>query len=125
LVGEDERYCQHPEYIQNNDVYTFKHDYYSLGIVLLELGLWKPLMKMGRFSGLSIEAFRDQLVNIVVPRLGLSMGNTYRNAVKATLGSEFDQDDNISDEEQRKSAAQFRFETLVLNKLRGLAAFAI
>jgi serine/threonine protein kinase len=125
LVGEDDKYCQHPEYIQNNDVYTFKHDYYSLGIVLLELGLWKPLMKMGRFSGLSIEAFREQLVNIVVPRLGLSMGNTYRDAVKATLGSEFDQDDNISDEEQRKSATQFRFETLVLNKLRGLAAFAI
>lgn len=123
LADGDDKYYQHPEYIRDNDTYTFKHDYYSLGIVLLELGLWKPLMKMGKLSGLSIEGFRQQLVDTVVPRLGQSMGTTFRDVVNAMLGWEFD-DDKISDKTVTPKV-QSRFETTVLSKLRTLAAHDI
>ena len=40
----DERYYQHPQYLQENVPYSFIHEYYSLGVVLLEIGLWKPVL---------------------------------------------------------------------------------
>jgi hypothetical protein len=40
---EDIKGYQHPQHLKNNLRYSISFDYYSLGILLLEIGLWLPL----------------------------------------------------------------------------------
>ena len=68
------------------------YDYYSIGIVLLELGSWSPLEEFinntrGKASDPS--AFRDILINKYALRLRSRMGERYTDAVLACLRSEF------------------------------------
>jgi hypothetical protein len=35
----------HPDYAQRQKLFCMRHDYDSLGIVLLEIGLWKTLKR--------------------------------------------------------------------------------
>lgn len=81
---------QHPDHQKSNRSSRFRpeFDYYSLGVVLLELGLWRSVndlvpavMSDGGPSAPSKTAlFRD-----LVPRLGSAMGALYRDATEACL----------------------------------------
>lgn len=122
LTDPDERSYQHPQYLRDYVPYSSMHEHYGLGIVLLEIGLWKPLMKMGRFNNLTIEKLSERLLDTVVPRLGQSMGVVYRDVVFALLSSKF-ADGNSQDEKGRK--AQLWFDDVVLNELYRLSTIAI
>jgi len=78
----DGRYYQHPEYLQENVAYSFEHEYYSLGVVLLEVGLWKPVSKLakGLIDMASVKR-RERLLENVVPRLAQTMGLVYQKLV--------------------------------------------
>jgi serine/threonine protein kinase len=76
-----------PEYLRDRQRFLQHYDYYSLGLVLLELGLWRTLGDIRRgeaFQG-SPEKFRDALLRIAVPRLGQTMGAVYQSAVEECL----------------------------------------
>lgn len=65
-------------------------DYFSLGIVLLELGLWYPISSL-RKDHADIggeEEFRQKLLKSYVPQLGEKMGALYRDAVEFCLDAE-------------------------------------
>ena len=84
---------QHPDYLQGLKRglwgYEAKFDYYSLGIVLLEIGLWQSLEQMlGRWKG-TPEEMRRKLLDSVVPKLGIRVGALYRDAVTICLTGRF------------------------------------
>jgi hypothetical protein len=82
------------------------HDLYSLGVVLLEIGLRKPVSSMmweaernPQYGKHSAGAFRTWMVETKVPRLGPLMGEAYRDAVARCLRGDFAVDDNTSVEQ--------------------------
>lgn len=83
---------QHPEYLRGKVRFRAEFDYYSLGLTLLELGLWSSLDKIvasSDFSGRSPEEVREILLKKRVPHLGQTMGELYRDAVDACLRGGF------------------------------------
>lgn len=61
-------------------------DIYSLGLVLLEIGLWK-VMETYHKPHYSADRWRDKVVlPVLVPGLGSKMGRRYREAVELCLG---------------------------------------
>jgi serine/threonine protein kinase len=85
---------QHPDYRLGGAKVRFRQefDYYSVGVVLLELGLWKPLSKITREKKtLSGHQIRDFLLQ-EVPALGSYMGRGYRDAVESCLNGSLSAD---------------------------------
>ena len=79
---------QHPEYLRGKVRFRAEFDYYSLGLTLLELGLWSSLDKItgsSDFAGRSPEEVREILLKKRVPRLGQTMGDLYQCAVDVCL----------------------------------------
>jgi serine/threonine protein kinase len=85
-----EKDYQHPEYLKDSSRFRREFDYYSLGLVLLEIGYWMPLEKLTKDWVCSPEGFRELLVKRRVPQLGRSMGARYRDAVKVCLEGNFE-----------------------------------
>lgn len=83
---------QHPEYKQSNSTHRFRSefDYYSFGLVLLELGLWKSVEQLVQadIEGYLVGQEQAFWLQDVVPRLGSAVGEIYREAVKACLNGE-------------------------------------
>lgn len=80
---------QHPTYIEEGQGFQPEFDYYSMGIVLLEIGCWQPLSKlMKRLTG-SYEERRRKLLEERVPQLKVLMGRDYYEAVRCCLKSDF------------------------------------
>lgn len=61
-----------------------QHDYYALGMLLLEIGLWK-LFPDAVPDWTAILDKRKTVVKEIVPQLSFSMGSCYRDAVLACL----------------------------------------
>jgi len=86
------QYSQHPDYSANDQHFREIYDYYSIGIVLLELGSWAQLEYILRKTPRESKgpaAFRDLLIEKYVPRLSYTMGDTYRDATLACLECSF------------------------------------
>lgn len=65
--------------------YCKTYDVYSLGLVLLEIGLWKPLQTYYK-PHYSAERWRDRVVMpVLVPGLGAKTGKAYRRVVERCL----------------------------------------
>src|SRR6266536_374401 len=73
---------QHPSYIESKERYRPEYDYYSLGIVLLEIGLWKSFAEM--IPPMDIGG-REAFLEKRMPILGHSMGVKFCDAVRACL----------------------------------------
>lgn len=106
---------QHPDYLRglNNASarYQPRFDYYSLGIVLLEIGLWMSLKKMtGKWEG-SPEELRKKLLD-KVPLLGARAGALYRDAVTACLTGRF-----AEVEGEDFAAIRLSFKALVVDQI--------
>ena len=90
---------QHPEYLKHKGKLRYRpeFDYFSLGMVLLEIGHWKPLNKIiAKISGSPGEVL-DHLRQKQVPELGFTMGTIYRDVVDACLSGELGKSDGDSD----------------------------
>jgi len=78
---------EHPDYPQNRR-FVLEYDYYSLGLVLLEIGLWRPLQMWSQrmeYRTLAPNDFRRLLIEKYVPRLTATVGEVYRDAVRTCL----------------------------------------
>ncbi|KAK8050663.1 hypothetical protein PG994_012393 [Apiospora phragmitis] len=70
--------------------YCKGYDVYSLGLVLLEIGLWKPLQTYYK-PHYSAERWRDRVVlPVLVPGLGNRTGRVYREVVERCLTAKDD-----------------------------------
>lgn len=94
---------QHPDKTAN-PARRFRHSYdiYSLGLVLLELGLWQNLETFGNESWADGYAFRTYVLNKLVPELWGQCGSIYGEVVKDCL--KMSSDIGLEDEEGRRLA---------------------
>ncbi|KAI1128865.1 kinase domain-containing protein [Nemania abortiva] len=90
--GPDEsgqfRNYHHPGYLTYEERYREEFDYYSVGMLLLEIGLWNTLSMLtdsDRFQGLSDDEYRTEVLNRRVSQLGVAMGTHYMQATRACL----------------------------------------
>ena len=79
---------RHPEY--TNEVrYQARFDYYSLGMVLLEIGLWRSLSWMTKGKeGWKPEPLLEYILESYVPKLDFCVGTKYREIVTRCLVGE-------------------------------------
>jgi hypothetical protein len=87
------QHYQHPDYSLSED-FQETYDYYSIGILLLELGSWTTLdIYLNHNPALKSNpsAFRHELINKYAPRLDYIMGATYRDVTLACLQGDFGQ----------------------------------
>ena len=93
----------HPDYDPGQVKYRRWFDIYSLGVVLLEIGLWQRAAASIR-PGRNPSAIRDLLVESC-DELGPAMGRIYRDAVRACLTLDFGVDlDGITAEVDESNA---------------------
>ena len=80
-------YC-HPEYLKGSARHAPEFDYYSLGLVLLEIGRWKTIKSIAsefNDSDQSPENLKKWLLSTHVKDLHMIMGNVYQQAVETCL----------------------------------------
>ena len=94
---------QHPDKAAN-PARRFRHSYdiYSLGLVLLEIGLWQKLETFGNGVWVDAYAFRTYVLNKLVPELWGQCGSIYGGVVKDCL--KMSSDVGLEDEEGRRLA---------------------
>lgn len=107
---------QDPRYRDGRARYKTEFDYFSLGLVLLEIGMWKTLHQLiGPHEKLPIRMIRKQYL----PLLGPRMGKSYRDAVSTCLSFEVNGDipENSPAGQEQSDAAKLQFERDVLEVL--------
>ncbi|KAH8882492.1 kinase-like protein, partial [Thozetella sp. PMI_491] len=80
-------YC-HPAYLENPARHQAEYDYYSLGLVLLEIAYWKRLKDIvSNFidENQSPENLRNWLIQSPVAEVHTVMGRVYENAIRTCL----------------------------------------
>ena len=110
---------QHPEYLKHEGRLRYRpeFDYYSLGMVLLEIGHWKPLNKIiAKIPG-NPEDLLNHLRRKQVPELGFTMGITYRNVVDACLSGDFGKPRHVDESSNSSTNVILRFATTVVEQL--------
>lgn len=122
---------QHPSYLGKIGAsYRTEYDHYSLGLVLLEIGLWRSLDDIVRAlddpnkrSNLSTGSSISQPDRILqaVPSLRLYMGSRYQHIVEACLRGNFKIPDDL-DEQSRNLKLHRNFSSLIVEPLQDLAS---
>ena len=88
---------QHSEYARTQR-YRATYDYYSLGLMLLELGLWQPLRiwaTSSQYRKMDMIALRKDLIETYVSFLGIKIGAVYRDVVHFCLSESMDSSENL------------------------------
>lgn len=118
--NEDHRRYQHPAYLEAGKGYRQEYDYYSLGLVLLELGLWRTIGQLAKrnqpIDGRSRPLHR-YLLDSCVERLDRSMGSRYRQVVRRCLQSKFEVPSEIGEGNEHFAALHLNFSRLVVEQL--------
>lgn len=99
-----------PEYLQHKR-FSILDDYYSLGLMLLEIGLWYPEQgwsQQKEHKTLSLEKLRELFLQRYVPRLGPRMGSIYRDIVKMCLDNGLDDKSPTVKTSEERSQSIFR-----------------
>jgi serine/threonine protein kinase len=110
------RKYQDPKYVPI-ERFRLEFDYYSLGLVLLEIGIWDTIDNMAKKAASPAE-MKETLISKRVPLLGHVVGKAYRDAVLACLCGDFGK----SGEEASSNATILDFERRVLTPLSQLVA---
>jgi serine/threonine protein kinase len=93
----------HYQMPQPTQKFRRSYDLYSLGIMLVEIGLWKRISTFWN-SGFNAQAFQQHIIQNIVPLLGFYMGERYRDAVLACLDVERL---NVQGDEGRRLSSAF------------------
>lgn len=121
----------HPRYVENFSVAVYchpdrqgvpssqhrkRHDLYSLGVVLLEIGLWRPMKELfppSKYVRVTPVEMKETLLKNARARLAHYMGTSYAQAVITCLTGEFQV--NVDDESESRLTAAFS--KMVINGL--------
>ncbi|MCJ1388232.1 hypothetical protein MMC18_001077 [Xylographa bjoerkii] len=103
---------QHPSLGHSNqEVYHYAHDQYSLGLILLEIGLWMPIGKFWK-SKYTRHDFKTRLQDIYLRKLSAKCGDGYMKVVLRCLtavekNSFSDQHDQLQSQSKNDSETVF------------------
>ena len=104
---------QHPDYRRGQKRFRKIYDYYSLGLVLLEIGTWSSLSNIyGKRQTLTPEELKDEYLKWCDNDLKKTMGPIYHSVTKECLL--FSHDENSHDDDSR---SQIDFQSEVISKL--------
>jgi serine/threonine protein kinase len=106
---------QHPNYRKYTRGYRPEYDYYSLGVILLEIGFWRPLTEIVKVNGIWSEE-HDRKLKDRIPHLRQYIGKDYYEAVTACINGEFSGASTENDKEN-SNGTFLDFETKVLSRL--------
>jgi serine/threonine protein kinase len=103
-----------------NTAFTKEHDLYSLGVVLLEIGVWKTISKLFATQIKLVterkqlpprDTVRKWLLDIAKNDLPKEMGNTYTGAVLACLNGDF----GVGPDDKHKTGLSMAFRSKVVD----------
>jgi len=127
---KESRLYQHPTYLRTRCRYRPEYDYYSFGLVLLEIGLWKCLATMfpqsSQDEGLGQEKDNEGLTEHLLEKwvllLGPRMGSRYRDVVHNCLKTDKYREGSSSTigpfEDPSAADIELSFERHVVEELR-------
>lgn len=120
LREEIESYS-HPDSLdtmaQKRKTYTELFDYYSLGLILLEIGMWHPIRYL-RSKTDDLSLAREKWKKEYCDELRHRTGEVYWKATKRALLGDFD----LSEDNQGEQALPMAFDKLVISELEKLVA---
>lgn len=96
--------------------YRAQFDIYSLGLVLLEIGLWRTLGELRRHCKDDVE-FRVKLETEYCDKLLPKVGEVYWRVVQRCLRNDFGEQSDQNDESEEDSSLQVAFEKFVVSKM--------
>lgn len=122
-----------PDYLPARDIYRHPqrqgrpekrfskiHDIYSLGVVLLEIGLWEPALSLEKNNFVTASSgckIREQLVKQAERRLDSKVGKKYKEIVVKCLNSDF----GVTDDTREDLNLQQAFRAQVIDVLERAA----
>ena len=100
---------QHPGLgYSNQEPYRYAHDQYSLGLILLEIGLWMPIGKFWK-SKYTRHDFKTRLQDIYLKKLSAKCGDGYMKVVLHCLTAvERDASSDHNDQLETKSKSDIK-----------------
>ncbi|KAI9744317.1 MAG: hypothetical protein M1818_002469 [Claussenomyces sp. TS43310] len=121
---QHQRY-HHPKYVsaENHDFTRFRpqFDYYSLGILLLEVGFWATIgVIMDAYAGDDNYTFADVLIQQKLPALSFHMGSQYADLVRQCLSSLDQPSHDIDQKDTLSSTINLAFKEKVVIPLKKL-----
>lgn len=117
LEGAEYLDYQHPEYIKYPQRYCGAFDYYSFGIVLLEIARWKSVSSIAQDWAGSPERLRERIMTEGCLNVGRTMGARFSSVIVTCLDNTF-MSTELRDESGKCKAARHRlFDQLVVSKL--------
>lgn len=126
--NQDDKDYSHPDYIDNDKRFEPWFDYYSLGLILFEIGMWRPLDQLTSPAGSPREMLR-MLVTNQMSKLQLRAGRVYSECVHNCLDGSLEGSHlsgNVVEPAERRSAAiHVKFGQSVVSKLARLASYEI
>ncbi|KAF2460854.1 prion-inhibition and propagation-domain-containing protein [Lineolata rhizophorae] len=81
-------------------------DVYALGLLLLEIGLWKSVRVVHK-ARYAPATFRDKVSQALVPALGSKTGSVYRGVVERCLGYDEEEGEGSGEGEEKIGPHQF------------------
>ena len=116
----------HPDYLSNDQRFEPLFDYYSLGLILFEIGVWRPLHKMTEKKGSPTEML-VKLRESWTPVMRLRAGAAYSECVQRCLDGTMQSQPlelggrNGNGPADRSLAVYLKFSKLVVQELHRLA----
>lgn len=79
------RIYRHPDDSQRiSDPSAWAYDMYSVGLILLEIGLWTPLSRLWKMK-YNLSTFKSRIENVYVGKLGSKCGSAFLQAAQLCL----------------------------------------
>lgn len=115
---------QHPAYLRKPmQKYRHEFDYYSLGVVLLEVGQWRPLWVMvPNTKSQTRSDFSREIQEQRTKELGSFMGMIYQSVVASLLGVFQDDDLDVEQNEQMPIGQLVEFQAWITESLESCNA---
>ena len=109
---------QHPDYGRGREKvqYRLQFEYYSLGLILLEIGRWESLEHMSGLTG-SPGKMREELRKYKVKGLRQRMGSIYHDVTALCLGDEFKPMAGMENSTLGDAELRLKFSEQVVNQL--------
>lgn len=128
---------EHPDYRERGSRFCAEYGYYSLGLLLLEIGLWESFHDRELVGG-SKKSLTERILEEFVPRLRVTMGTRFQQVVETCLkgrfgadgpgdeekedtGEEKEEEEDKNDDEERHARLCLEFSKRVVEKLVALA----